>query len=88
MKNKFKPLSFGFAHIPVSKVKPGVWLTCDDGFTCLKSGARRKVMQTRPGRSLYIRCDEGEHHLVGQHDVKNGKEVYVGFWIWKKKESK
>ena len=64
------------ATVPVSQVHSGTVLACDDSFTCLKTGARRKVRKGEDGE-LYILCSAGRHYLDGQLD-ESGKN-YIGF---------
>lgn len=70
---------FGRPYALAKNMKPGVVLECDDGFTCIRSGAKRTVLR-RAGRlkgvtkeyakdpfaRLYIDCKCGGHSLDGQ----------------------
>ena len=51
----------------LSELKPGDILIPDGGFTCMKEGARMKVIQDHDG-SLFLPCNCGGHALVGQAD--------------------
>ena len=63
-----------YAIIPISKVRKGTKLICDDGFTCMNDQARKTVRRDKDG--LYVLCSEGHHYLDSQITGKN----YVGFW--------
>jgi len=57
----------GRPYAKLSAMRPGIILEADSGFTCLKSGARVKVIKDHDG-SLFIPCADGGHHLDGQAD--------------------
>lgn len=57
----------GKPYAKLSELKPGDVLVADGGFTCMKEGARMKVVKDHDG-SLFLPCDCGGHHLVGQAD--------------------
>jgi hypothetical protein len=72
-----------YSIIRAERVRKGVKLVTDGGFTCMPDHATRTVMRDDGG--LYVRCEEGHHYLDGQfcgpeeHDA--GFDHYVGFWI-------
>jgi hypothetical protein len=47
-------------------VKPGDMLTCDCAFTCTDPQRAYKVYSDEEDGSLYIKCRDGRHYLVGQ----------------------
>ena len=51
----------------LSELKPGDILIPDGGFTCMKEGARMKVVKDKDG-SLFLPCNCGGHSLDGQAD--------------------
>lgn len=57
----------GRAYAKLSQVQPGDVLESDGGFTCMKEGARQKVVKDHDG-SLFLPCDCGGHALAGQTD--------------------
>lgn len=58
----------------IDNVAVGDELVADDGFTCLKAGAR--VTVSEEGGCLFVSCISGKHFLDGQLD--DGAE-YIGF---------
>lgn len=66
----------GFEYAKVDAVKAGDVLVCDDGFTCIVSGAERIVLADKK-QELYISCGRNEaHYLHGQ--IKD--DYYVGLY--------
>lgn len=65
----------------IKDVKAGDWLSTDGGFTCIKSNRMRKVYADDDGK-LYIRCEDGKHHLDGQRGDRLGNVGrYVGLYL-------
>lgn len=50
-----------------SKLKEGMEVISDSGFTCLKEGDVRTVKVDEEGY-FYINCEEGTHLLIGQYN--------------------
>ena len=71
-----RPLPTTPPVLPIASVRPGTRLICDGGFTCMRVGDVRDVMQDSDGY-LYVTCKEGTHWLAGQRSGEN----YVGFWL-------
>lgn len=50
----------------LSELKPNDSIRVDSGFTCMCANSLRTVHENAHG--LYVRCNEGEHYLIGQTD--------------------
>ena len=59
----------------LSDIKEGDTLIADGGFTCIRTGASRKVGRDRDG--IYILCGDGRHYLEGQVSF-DGKDEIAG----------
>ena len=60
----------GHAHFAkAAQIRAGLWLTADDGFTCLPAWCRVEVRGNAQD-GYYILCAEGKHFLDGQEDER------------------
>lgn len=58
----------GRPYAKLSELKVGDVLVADDGFGCLKAGAKRDVRKQTETGELFIVCVDGCHILDGQAD--------------------
>ena len=65
-------------NVKLKGLRVGTRLMADDGFTCIRSGARLAVMRDKGG--AFVKCSEGKHHLDGQ---LRDDGTLSGFWLVK-----
>jgi hypothetical protein len=76
------PPDYGRPTVPAAAVHAGTRLVADDGFGCIEAGAVVEVKLDSHGHP-FVGCVEGGHYLSGQHRMRDGVPVYVGFSLFR-----
>jgi hypothetical protein len=70
----------GRRYARLDELKPGMKVQVDGDFDCIEAWSIKEIKIDEKG-SLWVECEEGEHHIIGQ--LNNGWLVGVYHYMSK-----